>query len=95
MRQAPEKLIQCFGSAASLNIDLHALVLDGVYRQEGEVVTFHAVSAPTANEIAAVLRQMGTQTMALLTRVGYVMEEEGRATEASDLVQVSRRPQGT
>ena len=25
-------LIQCFGSAANLNIHLHCLVLDGVYR---------------------------------------------------------------
>jgi len=77
-------LIQRFGSAANLNIHLHALVLDGVYREEGEAVVFHAVPAPTDKEITAVLGQIVTKTMALLTRAGYVVEEEGRATVASD-----------
>ena len=40
--------------------------------------------APTEKEIAAVLSQIVTQTMALLTRAGYVVEEEGRATVATD-----------
>ena len=43
-------LIQRFGSAANLNIHLHCLVLDGVYRcdTEGEPV-FVEVPAPTAH----------------------------------------------
>lgn len=39
------KLIQRFGSAANVNIHPHALVLDGVYREEGDAVVFHAVWA--------------------------------------------------
>ena len=41
-------LIQRFGSAANLNIHLHCLVLDGVYRGTEGVPVFHAVRAPTA-----------------------------------------------
>lgn len=62
-------LIQRFGSATNLNIHLHALVLDGVYRQEEEAVVFHASSSPTEKEITAVLGQIVTHIMALLTRV--------------------------
>ena len=44
-------LIQRFGSAANLNIHLHCLVLDGVYRSsEGEPV-FHEVRAPSMDEL--------------------------------------------
>ena len=82
--QGCARAAQRFGSAANLNIHLHALVLDGVYREEGEAVVFHAVPAPTEKEITAVLSQIVTQTMALLTRAGYVTEEEGHATVASD-----------
>ena len=82
--QGCARAAQRFGSAANLNIHLHALVLDGVYREEGEAVVFHAVPAPTDKEITAVLGQIVTQTMALLTRAGYVTEEDGHATVASD-----------
>ena len=61
-------LIQRFGSAANLDSHLDALVLDGVYREEGEAVVFHTVSAPTEKEITAVLSQIVTQIRALLTR---------------------------
>ncbi len=40
-------LIQRFGSAANLNIHLHCLVLDGVYRSTEGLALFHAVRAPT------------------------------------------------
>ena len=45
-------LIQRFGSAANLNIHLHCLVLDGVYRRstEGEPV-FVEVSAPSDEDV--------------------------------------------
>jgi hypothetical protein len=42
-------LIQRFGSAANLNIHLHCLVLDGVYRNSTGV--FHEVAAPTLEEL--------------------------------------------
>jgi hypothetical protein len=39
-------LIQRFGSGANLNIHLHCLVLDGVYRNSEGVPVFHEVAAP-------------------------------------------------
>ncbi len=40
-------LIQRFGSAANLNIQLHCLVLDGVYRRTGGEPVFQEARAPT------------------------------------------------
>jgi hypothetical protein len=39
-------VIQRFGSAANLNIHLHCLVLDGVYRTTEGVPVFHAARPP-------------------------------------------------
>jgi len=39
-------LIQRFGSTANLNIHLHGLVLDGIYRNSEGVAVFHEVAAP-------------------------------------------------
>ena len=51
-------LIQRFGSAANLNIHLHCLVLDGVYRRtEGEPV-FVEVPAPTDEALQALLHKI-------------------------------------
>ena len=51
-------LIQRFGSAANLNIHLHCLVLDGVYRRtEGEPV-FVEVPAPTDEQLQALLHKI-------------------------------------
>jgi hypothetical protein len=48
-------LIQRFGSAANLNIHLHCMVLDGVYRSSEGVPVFHEVRGPTAAELEALL----------------------------------------
>jgi hypothetical protein len=48
-------LIQRFGSAANLNIHLHCLVLDGVYRTIGAMPEFHPVRAPTSVQLQALL----------------------------------------
>ncbi|MCC7081065.1 MAG: transposase [Burkholderiales bacterium] len=70
-------LIQRFGSAANLNVHLHCLVLDGVYRRtEGEPV-FDAVRSPTGDELAGLLDQIVARLMKLLTRRGYLVEEQG------------------
>ena len=71
-------LIQRFGSAANLNIHLHCLVLDGVYRRgtDGEP-EFVEVPAPTDEALHAVLHKIITRTMKLLTRWGVLVEEEG------------------
>ncbi len=70
-------LIQRFGSAANLNIHLHCLVLDGVYRRgaDGEPV-FVEVPAPTDEALQAVLHKIITRMMKLLTRRGALVEEQ-------------------
>ena len=72
-------LIQRFGSAANLNIHLHCLVLDGVYRcsADGEPV-FVEVPAPTDEALQTVLHKIITRTMKLLTRKGVLVEEQGQ-----------------
>lgn len=47
-------LIQRFGSAANLNIHLHALVLDGVYQTSSEAgaPVFHEAAAPGIEQLA-------------------------------------------
>ena len=62
-------LIQRFGSAASLNIHLHCLVLDGVYRRTDGEPVFVEVPAPTDEQlqellhkiIAAIMEAAGTR----------------------------------
>ena len=71
-------LIQRLGSAANLNIHLHCLVLDGVYRRgtDGEPV-FVEVPTATDEALQAVLHKVITRTMKLLTRPGVLIEEQG------------------
>jgi hypothetical protein len=69
-------LIQRFGSAANLNIHLHCLFLDGVYCTTGEVPVFHPVPAPTVEQLQRLLNQIITRVMKLLTRQGYLIEEQ-------------------
>jgi hypothetical protein len=71
-------LIQRFGSAANLNIHLHCLVLDGVYDTTGEVPLFHPVRAPTAEQLQTLLNQIIQRVLKLLTRLGYLVEEQDR-----------------
>jgi putative transposase len=71
-------LIQRFGSAANLNIHLHCLVLEGVYRNCNGVSVFHEAVAPSTDELEAVLLKIITRIMRLLTRLGFVIEEPDR-----------------
>jgi hypothetical protein len=71
-------LIQRFGSAANINIHLHALVLDGVYRTTGEGVTvFHPAPALTSEKVPALLDKIIARILRVLTRQGHLVEEEG------------------
>ncbi len=71
-------LIQRFGSAANLNVHLHCLVLDGVYRPVANgAPEFVEAPAPTDEALQAVLHKVITRTMKLLTRRGVLVEEEG------------------
>jgi len=78
-------LIQRLGSAANLNIHLHCLVLDGVYRcdTEGEPV-FVEVPSPTDEALKTVLHKIITRLMKLLTRRGVLVEEQGQTYMADD-----------
>jgi hypothetical protein len=61
---APGKMvIQRFGSAANLNIHLHCLVLDGVYRTTEGLPVFHEVRAPTAEQLQTLLACIITRLM--------------------------------
>jgi hypothetical protein len=76
-------LIQRFGSAANLNIHLHCLVLDGVYRTTGDAPKFYPVRAPTIAELQAVLVRLIRRLLRLLIRLGYLFEEKGTVYLAS------------
>ncbi len=70
-------LIQRFGSAANLNIHLHCLFLDGVYCATDQGPVFHPVRAPTDEQLHTLLHQIIKRIMKLLTRRGYLFEEQG------------------
>ena len=73
-------LIQRFGSAANLNIHLHCLVLDGVYRCDADGVPgFIEAGAPTDEELHALLRTVIARLMKMLTRRGVLVQEMGQA----------------
>ncbi len=78
-------LIQRFGSAANLNIHLHCLVLDGVYRLGTDgAQAFVEVPAPTDEALHAMLHKMITHPMKRLTRRGVLVEEEGSTYKADN-----------
>jgi len=68
-------LIQRFGSAANLNIHLHCLVLDGVYRHSACGPDFLEARAPTGDELESLLDKNLARLMRMLTRQGYLIEE--------------------
>jgi uncharacterized protein (DUF983 family) len=77
-------LIQRFGSAANLNIHLHCLVLDGVYRCGADGgAEFVEVGAPTDDEVHALLQTLIARLMKMLTRRGVLVEEMGQTYLAS------------
>jgi hypothetical protein len=72
-------LIQRFGSAANLNIHLHCLGLDGVYRTGTDgVPDFIEAGAPIDEELHALLQTVITRLMKMLTRRGVLVEDMGR-----------------
>jgi hypothetical protein len=72
-------LIQRFGSAANLNIHLHCLVLDGVYRCDADgAPTFVEAGSPTDEELHALLHTVIARLMRMLTRRGVLVEDMGQ-----------------
>ncbi|EFK97713.1 hypothetical protein LDC_0233, partial [sediment metagenome] len=73
-------LIQRLGSAANLNIHLHCLVLDGVYRCDADgAPTFVEAAVPTDDELHALLQMVITRLMKMLTRRCVLVEDMGQA----------------
>ncbi len=60
-------LIQRFGSAAYLNIHLHCLLLDGVYRRTEGEPDFQKARAPTRAELEGLLEKIIARLMKVLT----------------------------
>jgi hypothetical protein len=63
-----------FGSTAHLNIHVHCLVLDGVYRRIAGEPDFQEARAPHRDELKGVLDTIIARRMKLLTGKGYLIE---------------------
>ncbi len=72
-------LIQRVGSAANLNIHLHCLVLDGMYRcgADGAPSCIEA-AAPSDDDLHALLLTVIARLMKVLTRRGVLVEDMGQ-----------------
>lgn len=53
------------------------LVLDGVYRSSEGVPVFHEVRAPSVVDLEGLLNRIIQRIVKLLTRTGYLIEEQG------------------
>ena len=61
--------IQRFGSALNLNLQLHALVMDGVYAADDDgLPQFQPLLAPDDEEVARVTASLAERILALLRR---------------------------
>jgi hypothetical protein len=69
-------LIQRFGSAANLNIHLHCLVLDGVYRIEEDEPIFVPALAPSDDLVQTVLEVIVQRLLKMLVRRGALMQDQ-------------------
>jgi hypothetical protein len=65
-------IVQRFGAALNLNIHVHALVLDGVYVEDGVALRFHACDPPTDDEMDRLLKTIERRLDRLLARRGVV-----------------------
>jgi hypothetical protein len=73
-------LIQRFGSAANLDIHLHGLMLDGVYRCSADgTPAFVDVSAPTEDELHALPQVVIARIIKMPTHRGVLIEEMGQS----------------
>jgi hypothetical protein len=72
-------LIKRFGSAANLDIRLHCLVLDRVYRSDAEgEPEFIDAAAPTDEALHALLHTVIARLMKMFTRRGVLVEDMGQ-----------------
>jgi hypothetical protein len=75
-------IIQRFGAALNLNVHIHALVLDGVYVEEGGSLRFHEAMPPTDDEVDRLLGTIDRRLHRLLARRGVLDDrDEGSAPD--------------
>jgi len=78
-------LIQRFGSALNLNVHFHLLVLDGVYRREGEGrLRFVPVPAPSTEELKDLVQRIAERIGRSLERSGLITRDIENAYLAFD-----------
>jgi ribosomal protein S27E len=78
-------LIQRFGSALNLNVHFHLLVLDGVYRREGEGrLVFVPVSSPSTEELKGLVQRIAERIGRSLERSGLIERDIDNAYLAID-----------
>lgn len=78
-------LIQRFGSALNLNVHFHLLVLDGVYRREGEgKLRFVPVPAPDTEELERLVQRIAERIGRSLERSGLITRDIENAYLAFD-----------
>jgi len=78
-------LIQRFGSALNLNVHFHLLVLDGVYRREGEGrLRFVPVPAPGTSELQRLVQRIAERIGRSLERSGLITRDIENAYLAFD-----------
>jgi hypothetical protein len=78
-------LIQRFGSALNLNVHFHMLVLDGVYRREGEHrLRFVPVPAPSSVELQGLVQRIAERIGRSLERSGLITRDIENAYLAFD-----------
>lgn len=66
-------LIQRFGSALNLNVHFHLLVLDGVYRRDGEGrLVFVPVPSPSTEELKGLVQRIAERIGRSLERSGLI-----------------------
>ena len=75
--------LQRTSSDLRLNPHLHVLFLDGVYREEGEEVVFHALPHLSTREVGAVLEDAVRRIARYLTRRGLLRADDEASNGAA------------
>ena len=75
-------IVQRFGAALNLNVHVHALVLDGVFARDGSGrVAFHEATAPSDDDVAAVVDTIRQRVLRLFERRGHGVDDDGFAPD--------------
>ena len=75
-RSGAVAIIQRFGGALNLNVHVHALVIDGVFAKEGDLLRFHPARRLTRDEVADVVAVVARRIERLLQRRGLAATPE-------------------